>query len=88
MDKSRIPGGGSPSLERLLKTFPGVFCFALGLYVLVLDEAGRGSHPDLSTLNGAWDGLVSAGSTGRREWLERRRWASPASPNHLQRGGG
>lgn len=51
------------------------------------DEAGRGSHLDLSTLNGALDGLESAGSAGRREWLERRLWASPASPNHLQREG-
>ncbi|KAG7241729.1 hypothetical protein INR49_025194 [Caranx melampygus] len=45
---------------------------------------GRGSHPNLSTLNGALDGLESEGSAGRRERLERRHWASPASPNHLE----
>lgn len=66
--------------------FPAAF--ELNSYLAVLDEAERGSHQDLSTLNGALDGLESEGSAGRREWLERRLWASPASPNHLQRGGG
>lgn len=31
----------------------------------MLDEAGRGSHPDLGTLNGARDGLESAGRVRR-----------------------
>lgn len=31
---------------------------------------------------------MSAGSAGRREWLERSPSASLASPNHFQRGGG
>lgn len=59
------PDCDPPVVEWLLKPFPSV---------LVLNEGERGSHPELSTMNGAlelWMDL-SAGSAGRREWLERR----------------
>lgn len=42
------PGCGSPVAERLLKPFPSA---------LVPSEGERGSHPELSTMNGARDGL-------------------------------
>lgn len=42
------PDCGPPVVEWLLKPFPSV---------LVLNEGERGSHPELSTMNGARDGL-------------------------------
>lgn len=42
------PDGGPPVVEWLPKPVPSV---------LVLNEVVRGSHPELSTMNGAWDGL-------------------------------
>lgn len=52
-----------------------------------LEAAGRGSHLDLGAAcerSSGWTRRVLR-APGRREWLERRRWAIPASLNHLQR---
>lgn len=63
--------------------------FALNSGLLRWMRLGRGSHPDLGTLNGAPAGLEC--SQMSREWLERRLWAgteSLISPPAREGGGG
>lgn len=56
----------------------------------LLQDPSRLPGAGCGSVNGAPDGSGSSGSAGRREWLERRFWASPEPLiNHLQgRGGG
>lgn len=74
LDRIRVPEVVSAKW-RVLVPLPSVLSCSP-----VRCEAGRGSHPNLSTLNGALGGLERAGSAGRWERLERRHRAGPSVP--------